>query len=265
MSSVAFTVVSVFALLVLGTNSMLNYLESRPQVTAFFHDDTTADEVQTLRETINNIGLIDEITYISKEGALAIYQEQNQDNPLLLEMVTADILPASLEVSATSVDQLEKIALVLQDDPIVEEVVYHKDIIDTLKNWTRGIRVTGLALSGLFLFTAIMIITVIIGLKISAKRAEINILSLLGASSWYIKAPFVIEGAIYGLIGSIVGWGITYITLLYLTPNLISFLQNIPLLPIPPLTMLIMLASQALLGILVGTFASLIAARRYGR
>lgn len=265
LTTITFFIVSVFSLLALGTNEALKYLESRPQVTAFFYDQATQESVDTLRAKIEATGVTEEVKYISKEEALSIYQEQNQDNPLLLEMVTADILPASLEVSAVSVSDLESIASIMQSDTNVEEVVYQKDVIDTLKRWTSGIKAAGISLSGIFLFASIMTITVIIGLKTASKKEEINTLSLLGATKWYIKKPFLFEGITYGIIGSFLGWSLSYLILLYLTPNLIEFLANIPLLPVSPVTMLLVLASQLFLGIIVGAIASLVATRRYGR
>lgn len=265
LATITFFIITVFTLLGLGTGKTLQYLESRPQVTAFFLDDTTDQEVTALRNKIESTGITESVSYISKEQALEIYREQNKDNPLLLEMVTADILPASLEVSAKSVTNLENIAEIMQSDENVEEVVYQKDIVDTLKRWVNGIRIAGGILSLIFLFASVMTITVIIGLKTAARKDEINTLSLLGATHWYIKGPFVAEGVIYGISGAFVGWAITYLALLYLTPNLVDFLQNIPLLPVSPLTMLAVLGSQLLLGIIVGVVASLLATRRYGR
>ena len=98
-----------------------------------------------------------------------------------------------------------------------------------------------------------------------ARKKEIETLSLLGASPWYIRAPFVYEGVLYGLSGAFLGWGTTYVVLLYLTPNLVEFLKDIPLFPVPLLAMLVVLAGELVLGTILGVMASLIATRRYGR
>lgn len=265
MTTVTFFIVSVFALVVIGARSMLGYFESRPQVTAFFKDEATQSDVESLKTNINQSLPIDAMRYISKDDALEIYKKQNQSNPLLLEMVTADILPASLEVSAKNVKDLESIALLMQKNTSVEEVVFQKDVIDTLRKWVGGIRVGGIALSSLLIFASLTTIVVILGLKFTAKKAEINTLSLLGATSWYIRGPFVSEGIIYSVTGAVIGWGLSYLTLLYLTPNIVSFLQDIPLLPVPLWVMFSMLGGEIILGLMIGALASLIATRRYGR
>ncbi len=265
MTTVTFCIVSVFALVVLGAHSMLAYFESRPQVTAFFKDETTQSDIDALKAAINNKVVVEDMRYLSKDDALEIYREQNTDNPLLLEMVTADILPASLEVSAKNVTDLEAIAGVMQQNKSVENVVFQKDVIDTLKKWVDGVRLTGIVLSGLLIFASLTTIVMILGLKFTARKSEINTLSLLGATPWYIRAPFVSEGMIYAVSGAVLGWAISYLALLYLTPNIIAFLQDIPLLPVPFWVMLAVLGGEVVLAALIGALASLIATRRYGR
>ncbi len=265
LTTITFFIVSVFALVVIGAHGMLAYFESRPQVTAFFKDSASAADVATLKADISALGTVDSMNYISKDQALAIYKEQNKDNPLLLEMVTADILPASLEVSAKNVTDLEPIAGVMQKDTHVEEVVFQKDVVDTLKKWVNGIRIAGLVLSGLLLFASLVTIVVILGLKFTARRSEIKTLSLLGASPWYIRGPFVFEGIAYGIFGAVAGWGVTYVSLLYATPPLAQFLQGIPLLPVPLWLMGALLGGEVVLGLCLGALASMIATRRYGR
>jgi cell division transport system permease protein len=265
MTSITFFIVSVFALVVLGASSMLAFFESRPQVTAFFKDEATTTQVEALKTEISNTVSVEDIRYISKDDALEIYRKQNENNPLLLEMVTADILPASLEVSAKNVKDLESIASVMQKNTFIEEVVFQKDVIDTLRKWVGGVRITGITLSGLLILASLTTIVMILGLKFTARKAEINTLSLLGATPWYIRGPFVTEGIIYAVIGAIAGWGISYLALLYLTPNLIGFLQEITILPVPLWVMGSLLGGEIILACLIGAFASLIATRRYGR
>jgi cell division transport system permease protein len=265
MTTITFFIVSVFALVVLGAHSMLSFFESRPQVTAFFKDDALDLEVENLKTKLSSTVAVDNMKYISKNDALDIYKKQNADNPLLLEMVTADILPASLEVSAKNASDLEKIAGVMQSETFVEEVVFQKDVIDTLRKWVTGIRTTGIALSSLLILASLATIVIILGLKFTARKTEINTLSLLGATSWYIRSPFVSEGIIYGLTGAILGWGLSYLTLLYLTPNIVSFLGDITLLPAPLWIMMSLLGAEVLLASFIGALASLIATRRYGR
>lgn len=265
MTTITFFIVSIFALVVIGAHSMLGYFESRPQVTAFFKDDILMADIDSLKKNIDEAVPVDSMRYISKDDALEIYKKQNTDNPLLLEMVTADILPASLEVSAKNVKDLETIATLMQKNNAVEEVVFQKDVIDTLRKWLGGVRLTGIVLSSLLIFASLTTIIIILGIKFTARKTEINTLALLGATSWYIRGPFVTEGIIYAVSGAILGWGMSYLTLLYLTPNIVGFMQDITILPVPIWVIMAMLGSEVVLACIIGALASLIATRRYGR
>lgn len=265
LTTLTFFSLSIFSLVVIGTYQLLSYFESRPQVTAFFKDSATEQQVNELKDNITASIPIQSVTYVSKEQALSLYRSQNQDNPLLLEMVTADILPASLEVSAKNVDDLEAIAAVMQKDTQVEEVVFQKDVVDTLRKWLAGIRLSGMFLTALLTLASITTIVVIIGLKFRSKKPEMYTLTLLGATNWYIRRPFILESVIYGCLGAFLGWGLAYILLLYLTPNLISFLGEITLLPVPYWIMLSLLGAEMFMGAMLGGISSIIATRRVGR
>ncbi|HBD02374.1 MAG: Cell division protein [Microgenomates group bacterium GW2011_GWC1_46_16] len=265
MTTVTFFIISVSSLAALGGHQLLQFFQSRPQVTAFFKDGTTPAQVEALKTQITQGKAIESATYISQSDALTLYREQNQDNPLLLEMVTADILPASLEVSAKNVTDLASIAETMQQSSYVEEVVFQKDVIDTLAKWVNGLRWGGAILSGLLVFASVTTIIIILGLKFSNKKNELKTLALLGASSWYIRSPFLVEGILYSLLGAFLGWGISYLVLLYTTPNLIDFLTGIPLLPVPLWVMAIILGGELLLGAILGAVSSLIATRRLSR
>lgn len=260
-----FFVASVFILIAAGSQSILRYFETRPQVTAFFKDEVKMDQVENLQAKLATTGKVKKMKYVSKEEALAIYREQNKDDPLLLEMVTANILPASLEVSTVDIAYLGEVAEILRQEPGVEEVIFQEEVVEALKTWTGNIRKIGGSLVGFLGVVSFLIILVIIGMRVAARREEIEILQLIGARSWYIRAPFIFEGIFYGVIGAVLAWGICYLLLLYATPFLVNFLSGIPILPVPIIFMLGLLGGEILIGILIGILGSFIAVRRYLR
>lgn len=252
-----------FVLISMGSQVLLHYFETRPQVTAFFTDQVDEAQILVIKQQIEAQPYVGSVIYVSKNEALNLYRQQNQDDPLLLEMVTADILPASLEVSAKSVDQLQTISNMMQQISGVEEVTYQKDVIEALQRWTNGIRVTGLILVGFLIATSILITTILISMKVAQKRAEIKTTRLLGATPWFVRGPFLIEGAIYGLVSAVISWGIIYVGLLYATPSLLGFLGDIPLLPIPATTMLWLLGGSAGVGASMGIISGSLSTSRY--
>ncbi len=261
--TLTFLVVSFFTFLLVGSSKIVNFFESKPQVTAFFKNDAPQVDINSLENQLSKSGKVASIKYLSKEDALKIYREQNKDDPLLLDLVTADVLPASFEISAIQIEDLGGISDMLKKSPIVSEVIYQKDVVSALTSWTNAIRKIGIALIVFLSLVSIFIMVTIIGIKISQKKEDIEIMKLIGATNWYIRWPFIIEGIFYGVIGALIGWSISTATLLYATPFLESFLKGIPIVPVPAMDLLILLGLELLLATLLGVISSFLAVLRY--
>jgi cell division transport system permease protein len=259
-----FLVLTIFSLLAIGSQQILKYYESKPQAIAFFKDNTSAQDISAIQAALNQTGKVSNIKFISKDEALQIYRERNKNNPQLLELVTANILPPSLEVSTTGPEDLAPIVEILKKEPVIEEVVYPEDVVKTIAQATTLIRYVGIGVVTFLLVFSILAILMIIGFKIRVQRHEIETMKLLGASDWFIRSPYILEGAFYGLFGAFFSWLTSYLLLWYLTPFLQSSLGlELKLLPVSVVLMLEILAVTSLVSILVGTIGSYGALRRY--
>ncbi|HLD24669.1 MAG TPA: FtsX-like permease family protein, partial [Patescibacteria group bacterium] len=185
-----------------------------------------------------------------------------------------DILPASLEVSATDPKYLGDLEPIIKQAQGVEEVVYQKDVVDTLISWTNAIRLVGGSLAGLLALDSILIVTTIIGMKIALKKQEVEILTLVGASPWYIRAPFLLEGGLYGVMSACVASILIGGVILWMYPMLLTFLGVIPAIGIllgnptgVPFLMATLgfVGGLAATGFLLGTIGSFVAVSRYLR
>lgn len=261
--TVTFFTISIFTFLIFGSSKIIDFFSSKPQVTAFFKDEAKQDDIIALQKQLQDSGKVSSVKYVSKEQALQIYKEQNKDQPLLLDLVTADVLPASLEISTYKLADLPGISTTLKSSPLVSEVVFQKEVVSSLETWTNALRKIGIVLIIGLATVSIFIMATIIGIKISQKREEIEIMRLLGATKWYISFPFVLEGIFYGMMGAILGWLLATGGLLYATPFLSSFLQGIPIFPVAWTLLLELLGAECLLAIILGTFASRLAVVRY--
>lgn len=259
----AYFVIAIFIFISLGSNVLLNYFENKPQVTAFLKDETTDRQVEEIKNILNSTGYVSNIKYVSKDQALQIYKEQNKNEPLLLEFVTANILPASLEVSSTDVKYLPTIADVLSKERTVEEVIYQKDIVNTLTSITKSIRNIGAGIVIFLLVTAILITLVVIGLNIALYREEIEIMKLVGANPWYIRTPFIFEGIFYGAISSIVATAGVWGFIRFATPFIDLLFKGVPILPVPNIIYLYVFGILLGTGIVVGTVSAFIATWKY--
>ena len=259
--SITFFVAYTVSLLMLGSQEILTFFEARPKVIAFFDIKTEDYEISEVKSDLEKLDFVEEITLISKEEALSYYQD-NQDNPLLLELVTADILPASIEVAANSPEELTLIEERLNSYSQIDDVILQKDVITQLTQWTNSLRTVGLGLTIIFLVLSLLTIISIISFKVSHQRKAISILRIIGAGSGYIVTPYIYEGFIYGLLGSSFGWGLMYAGFLYLTPWLTQVLGQIITFPLTWQFFAIQYGLGTCLALFFSGFASMLAARK---
>lgn len=258
-----FLTLQLFLVIALGSQMILQYYESKPQAIAFFKDNATQTDVDAIEGALRQTGRVTDLRFVSKDEALQIYKDKNADNPTLLELVTANILPASLEISTITPGDLGYVAEILEQEPVIEEVVVPEDVIQTLTKATGVIRWVGGVSVGFLIGFSLLVILMIIGFKIRIKRNEIEIMRLLGASTWFIRAPFIWEGIAYATFGAVGAWIATYAIIWYFTPFIQPSLQEINLLPISPLIMIQLLGIALLAAAIIGFIGSFSAVRRY--
>ncbi len=211
---------------------LLGYVETRPRVIVYFQIKAEEEEIFAVRDKLEASGKTKEITYVSKTEAYNIYKELTKNDPLLLEMTSADILPASLEIDAKEPEFLPQIAEMLTDEPGVDEVQFQKDIVDNLLRLTSNIRQISLIFFGYLLFVSIIVLTITTSFKIALKKDEISLLKLLGASNDYIRKPFIQESIFLGLMAT-AGANIILVGLLVTLNSVLSgYLSGIPTLTV---------------------------------
>jgi cell division transport system permease protein len=264
---VTFLALLVFMILVIGSQRILHYFESKPQAIAFFQDNTTEQDVQAIENALKATGKVTELNYVDKQQALKNYQEMNKSEPLLLELVTANILPASLEIHTTNLSDLNSVGDMLKKEPVVEQVIIPESAIQGLTNATRVIRYVGGATAVFLMVFSFFLLLMVIGFKIRIRRTEIETMNLLGASKLFIRAPFILEGIVYGIVGAFLAWAVVYGLLWYFAPPIQFNIKDLPAsvvsVPPPPIFMLILLGIILGVGAIIGMLGSYGAVRRY--
>lgn len=258
-----FFVISFFTFLIFGSAKIIAYFESLPQISVFFRQEAKQEQIDALKNQLFQTGKIANIHFVSKQEALRIYQQQNKDDPLLLDLVSANILPPSFNISTHKVTDLAIVAGMLKGLSIVDKVIFQTDVIAKLISWTNALRQIGFVLIIVLGLDSIFIMVIITGIRISQRKEEIEILKLLGATNWYIRWPFLFEGMLYGLIGAFFGWLFAVGILWYTMPILESFLGSISIFPVPTLFLLELLGAELLLAIVLGIFSGSVAVLRY--
>lgn len=216
-----------------GTQLVLHHYESQPQVIAFLNLDAAPDAVTALEETLTQKSYVQDVTLTTQEEALEIYKREYSDSPRLLELVTAQMLPASLEINAVTLDDLPQIKEDLSGQSVVDEVILQEDVIETFSKITNFVRTIGFIFAGLMIALSFLIITIVISMKMQGHRGTISILRLLGATKGYVKSPYTIEGMLYGLVGGIIGWAVVFLVVLYFAPTVQAFIPEVKFYPLP--------------------------------
>lgn len=205
-ATIVFVTASFFIALSLIAQRAVNVTQTKAQLQIYFEIDTPEGEISDVRDIFENNNNIESINYIDKDEALALYLDYYSDDPELIDSVSADWLPASLEVRAKTLDDLELITEIVRDEqetnPYIEEVVYHKDIVNQLKTIANGINYGAIGIIGIFSFITISLVFISIAFNIHAHRREIEIMHLIGTKDSYIKLPFILEGTLYTTLGA---------------------------------------------------------------
>ena len=207
-SAIVFTLSSLFISMSILTQKAVDYYEQKAQVIVFFKKGTSEADILTFRDSIYDAQHIEEVQYVSQEDALSIYKEDFKDNPDLISTVTADSLPASLEIRAKSIDSLllviEDINKAKETNASVDEVMYFRDVVENMRSLSRVINIGSIALISAMAIVTISLIRVTIGFNIKVHQEEIEIMHLVGSSDKFIRTPFLLEGTFYGLIGGLI-------------------------------------------------------------
>lgn len=270
-----FFVATMVSILVYASDKTLSYFETRPQIISFLKSDAKAEGISTLQNKLLSDTRVKDIKYVSKEEALEIYKKATSDNPLLAELVSPTIFPASLEFSVTDLKLAETIISEVKNEDVVEQVGFTanigsekslSDVVARLKNASLYLRIGGITFVSILAFTSFVVLLVIISLRMTTRKGEVEVLSLIGATPSFIRGPIVIEALIYSIVGVLIGWILSLILWLYMSPSVINYFGQIPIIPKDPLNFfglfMIILGFELIAGITISLVGSLVAVSR---
>jgi cell division transport system permease protein len=251
-----------FVIVVSNLNVALTALDQKVNLIAYLKDSVSPEEAQQLVSQLQGDPEVLQVTYLSKEGAMARLKQQLADRADLLEMVTGNPLPASIELRLRDPNRITALADRLRADPRVEEVPLQQDVVDNLVRLTRFARLAGgLMIAGLVGVTLFVIVNTI-RLAVYARRQEIEIMKLVGATDWFIRWPFLLEGVLYGLIGAVIVAGIVSAAYRPIQAQFLALVQFLPV-NLDPSFPLKLCGLTTVVGVMVGAAGSYISVRRF--
>jgi len=221
--TLAFLILSLALLIYVNLERVTENWSDRVQVTAYFENNLSPADLSTLKAKIRALAGTAEILYVSQEEALQKFYGRLKGQEALLEGVSPEILPSSLEIHLKKdsrdsksitlyVEQLKKI-------PMINEVQYGEEWVKRFSHFMNLVRFAGILVAGFIVLAVVFIVANTIKLTIYARKDELELMGLVGATRLFIKVPYLIEGVVQGVIGAA-------LAILVLSGVYLAFLHN---------------------------------------
>jgi cell division transport system permease protein len=256
---------STFSLIAYNVASFLKIWEDKIEVIAYLKKKTPAGEIEALLDRMRGMGGIESVRYVSPTDAMVFMEARLGSQKNLLEGVHPTILPPSLEMHLKkeyrNSTRIREVVSELKQIPQIEEIQYGKEWVEIFSSVVHILRLTQWVLGGLLLVAMSFIISNTLLFTIASRREEIEIMQLVGASPSFIRVPFYIEGMIQGLLGAGLAllflFGLQRMILLYFPASIKDWMLQIPILFLPPRTLVGILGGGMVLGFLGSVMASM--------
>jgi cell division transport system permease protein len=284
--SLASIFVLAIALFVIGATMFLNQLlatslttlQSKVDINVYFVPDAPDEEIERLRTAVTALPDVANVTYTSREDALAQYRERNKDNAIAmqaLEELDQNPLGATIAIQARETTQYESIVGFLEEQrgleqpqtPVIDEINYArtKESIDTLTTIIKATEQASFIIMAVLLIASILITFNTIRLAIYTSREEIAIMRLVGAGNMFIRGPFMLQGIMYGFIAGVLALLAFYPLLLWLGPRTETFFDGLNLFNYYVMNFGQIFGVLVGIGVVLGLVSSTLAVARYLR
>lgn len=242
-------------------NLILDYTTEKVQVAVFLQDTISDGDRSRLQTMLQDMPEVDSVRYESKQEAYRRFLQIFKGEPAITNNVTADAIPASFQVKLRDPSKFDVVAARLSGQPGIESIRDNRDILSKFFAVARILRLGAFIAGIVVLAAAATLIGNTVRMGVFARRKEIGIMRLVGATNWFIRIPFIIEA----LIQSMIGAGAAIITLVIFRRVFLNSIHNsIAFLPVIPASDLYVMIPVLLgIGVVVAMLASFIAMRRF--
>lgn len=265
-------IIGVFLVGGVMVDRLMSSVEDEVTITAYVADDASQDDINAVMDEMRSVDGVANVSFTTKDQALENFRQTTTDPDILDQLGDTNPLPASIDIEMTDTQLVEGIAQQLQnnetfkkiadeDDP-ADSIKYGQGTVDRLFTVTNYVRIIGGGLIILLIFIALVFINNTIRLAILARRKEIAIMRLVGASNGFIRGPFLMEGALHAIIGSLLAVGVLQLLRIFAIPqleNAIKFLNF----DIGSTAYLVICVALVAMGLVIGLIGSAFAMRRY--
>jgi cell division transport system permease protein len=262
--SVSLTMLGASVLLYMQVDQMKSFYYGEIEVSIFLRDDVTDAQKQAVDSAIAGNPLVESKQYESKEEAFKKFQVIWRDSPDFIKSVTPDSLPESYRVKLKDPEQYATFADQMRGMQGIQDIVDQRELLKKVFDIFNSIQVMALVVAGVMALAALLLVGNTIQVAAYSKRREVAVMKLVGASNWFIQAPFVLEAVAAGLVGSILGFVFLFVSKVVLLDGRLQALTNV-LTPIPNGNVWLMLPLLAGVGAAVSAITAWITLRFYLR
>jgi len=275
--TLAFFIATIFLLIAYLSNLFLLSIENKPHIYIFFNAGTQEKIIKELNDRLTAMPEVLHIEYTDELGAVAEFKEvQERKDPQLAQNIRSNVLPPSLGVRLNKIVDADKMIDYLTAEKDTNKdifaVRYSKESIDTIKSLFYWLRLGGGIIIGLLLIVIFFFTLLTVEFRTFSRAEEIGIMQLVGGSLWFIRSPFILEGAFYGTVGAFFSSSIVlivYYTVFVLNREsaAVTFLTNLlgnlnwPAFTYPQYALIFVL--MIVVGGIIGALNSMVAIRKY--
>lgn len=265
--TLALLIVSLFMLIFVNLENAAENWSERVQVTVYFDRELSAQEQGVFREKISALSGVSRVSYVNREEAMKRFKSRLKGQETLLEGVRSEVLPTSFEIalkrSHRDTEAVESFVTTLKKIPGITEVQYGEEWVRRFNSFINFMRLLGALLGGFLVIAVIFIVSNTIKLTIYSRRDELDVMALVGATRFFIKAPFLLEGLIQGAVGAFISVILLFAFYEGFLHNAASFLTFNPAASGLNFLPLEYIAGILLAGALLGFIGSLTSLKRF--
>lgn len=261
---ITFFVLGIFILLAGNVNQAISSVQDKVDLEVFLKDDIKLIDQREIELKLRELDGVKDVVYKSKEQAYKKVQQTTSENEGLLKGYTLEHnpFPASFTVKLEAPEYAENISQALDGFTGIEKIDNQKQVVDGIVKFVKGINIVGIALFVILVGVSIFLIMNTTKLTVYSRRREVGIMKFVGATDWFIRWPFIIEGMVIGVLGST----LSCVVLFFAYKGVFSWISSMMMFValVPPMYILkIMLLEFIVGGLLVGGIASASALRKF--
>lgn len=261
--AVSLLILGMFVIIVLNLNNMASHLESKVEISVYLEEGLNDEKTQAIGEKLEALSAVESVKFVSKAEAMERLKERLGDQQNLLEALDdTNPLPNAFEVRTKQPELVKSTAENASKFEGVESAKFGQDVIEQLFELTKMIRIFGVLIIGFLTLATVFIISNTIRLTVFARRREIGIMKYVGATDWFIRWPFLMEGMFLGFFGSLVATILLRSSYSAVTAQIYDTLTFLPLIPEYPflndISLLLLVVGTA-----IGALGSTISLKRF--